>query len=85
MDVYLFVQIKGLEGEIERRTLTFSRWENSAKDQGQNGWHPVTFKFADATVQTIKEIQVICPLAALVSLLPIHCGSTNVFFSLKFY
>uniref|UniRef100_A0A7I4D1B9 Uncharacterized protein n=1 Tax=Physcomitrium patens TaxID=3218 RepID=A0A7I4D1B9_PHYPA len=52
-------KIKGLEGEIERRTLTFSRWENSAKDQGQNGWHPVTFKFADATVQTIKEIQAI--------------------------
>nr|XP_024368912.1 uncharacterized protein LOC112279062 isoform X7 [Physcomitrium patens] len=57
--IQTLLAIKGLEGEIERRTLTFSRWENSAKDQGQNGWHPVTFKFADATVQTIKEIQAI--------------------------
>lgn len=47
--------MQGVEAELERRTLTYSRWENSGAD-----WHPVTFDY-DATVQTVVDIQV-CPL-----------------------
>jgi len=50
--------MKDLEDETERRTLTYSRWENQAKDQGREGWHPVTYAFADATLEAIKKIQV---------------------------
>jgi len=49
--------MKDLEDETERRTLTYSRWENQAKDQGREGWHPVTYAFADATLEAMKKIQ----------------------------
>ncbi|KAL9254153.1 Glycosyltransferase BC10-like protein [Drosera capensis] len=51
---------QGLEGEITRRSLTHSSWDLSgSKDRERRGWHPVTYKFADATpelVQSIKDI-----------------------------
>ncbi|GMH16654.1 hypothetical protein Nepgr_018495 [Nepenthes gracilis] len=51
---------KGLEGEITRRSLTHSSWDlSAAKDRERRGWHPVTYKFSDATpelIQSIKEI-----------------------------
>ncbi|KAG0626476.1 hypothetical protein M758_2G129200 [Ceratodon purpureus] len=49
--IQTLLAIEGEEGELERRTLTYSRWENSGAD-----WHPATFDH-DATVQTIEEIQ----------------------------
>lgn len=49
-----------VEEELERRTLTFSHWENSERGKGRQGWHPVTFSFAEATLKAIKDIQV-CP------------------------
>lgn len=51
---------EGLEAEITRRSLTHSSWDlSSSKDRERRGWHPVTYKFSDATpilIQSIKEI-----------------------------
>lgn len=47
--------IKDTEDEIERHTLTYSRWETSA--DGRPGWHPATFASSDTLLQTIEEIQ----------------------------
>ncbi|KAJ4729274.1 Core-2/I-branching beta-1,6-N-acetylglucosaminyltransferase family protein [Melia azedarach] len=51
---------EGLEGELTRRSLTYSAWDlSSSRDHERRGWHPVTYKFADATpklIQSIKEI-----------------------------
>ncbi|OMO59229.1 Glycosyl transferase, family 14 [Corchorus capsularis] len=51
---------EGLEGELTRRSLTYSAWDLSAsKDRERRGWHPVTYKFSDATpelIQSIKDI-----------------------------
>ncbi|KAK9108144.1 hypothetical protein Syun_024155 [Stephania yunnanensis] len=54
------IQREGLEEEITRRSLTHSSWDLSAsKDRERRGWHPVTYKMADATpmlIQSIKDI-----------------------------
>ncbi|XP_038716998.1 glycosyltransferase BC10 isoform X2 [Tripterygium wilfordii] len=51
---------EGLEGEVTRRSLSHSSWDLSAsKDRERRGWHPVTYKLADATpmlIQSIKDI-----------------------------
>ncbi|CAL1358068.1 unnamed protein product [Linum trigynum] len=51
---------KGLEKEITRRSLTHSSWDvSSSKDPKRRGWHPVSYKFSDATpmlIQSIKDI-----------------------------
>ncbi|KZV45682.1 polyribonucleotide nucleotidyltransferase 2, mitochondrial [Dorcoceras hygrometricum] len=51
---------KGLEGEITRRSLTHSSWDlSSSKDPERRGWHPLTYKLADASptlIQSIKDI-----------------------------
>ncbi|XP_051115573.1 glycosyltransferase BC10-like [Andrographis paniculata] len=51
---------KGLEGEITRRSLTHSSWDlSSSRDPKRRGWHPVTYRLADATpalIQSIKSI-----------------------------
>ncbi|GLU02096.1 hypothetical protein SLE2022_193650 [Rubroshorea leprosula] len=47
-----------LEGEVTRRSLTYSAWDLSAsKDRERRGWHPVTYKFSDATPMLIKSIK----------------------------
>ncbi|KAJ0113737.1 hypothetical protein Patl1_02804 [Pistacia atlantica] len=51
---------EGLEGELTRRSVTYSAWDlSSSKDHERRGWHPVTYKYSDATpklIQSIKEI-----------------------------
>ncbi|KAI7724883.1 hypothetical protein M8C21_025809 [Ambrosia artemisiifolia] len=51
---------KGLEGELTRRSLTHTSWDiSSSKGRERQGWHPVTYKLADATpmlIQSIKDI-----------------------------
>lgn len=44
-----------VEGEIERHTLTYSRWEDAA--DGRPGWHPATFDASDTLVQALVKIQ----------------------------
>jgi len=55
--IQTLLAIEDLEDEIERRTLTYSRWENSVKGKGRQGWHPVTFSFADASLKAITDVQ----------------------------
>lgn len=51
-------KIRGLENELERRTLTYSTWNSSIPKRDKRSWHPVTFRYADATPLKIKEIKV---------------------------
>ncbi|XP_073155225.1 glycosyltransferase BC10 isoform X2 [Henckelia pumila] len=49
---------KGLEGEITRRSLTHSSWDlSSSKDPERRGWHPLTYKLADASPMLIQSIK----------------------------
>ncbi|XP_010667217.1 glycosyltransferase BC10 isoform X6 [Beta vulgaris subsp. vulgaris] len=49
---------EGLEKEITRRSLTHTAWDLSvSKDNERRGWHPVTYKFSDATSQLIHSIK----------------------------
>lgn len=48
-----------LEGELERRTLTYTLWNQSAAKMDNKAWHPVMFNYADASPKKIKEIKVI--------------------------
>ncbi|CAH9088149.1 unnamed protein product [Cuscuta epithymum] len=49
---------KGQGGEIIRRTLTHTSWDlPSSKRRERQGWHPVTYKLADATPMLIKSIK----------------------------
>lgn len=45
------------EDELERRTLTYTLWNNSATKTESKGWHPMTFTHANAAPQKIKEIK----------------------------
>ncbi|KAL5572766.1 hypothetical protein UlMin_022363 [Ulmus minor] len=49
---------EGLEDELTRRSLTHSSWDlSSSKDRERRGWHPVTYKFSDATPELIQSIK----------------------------
>ncbi|GER47972.1 Core-2/I-branching beta-1,6-N-acetylglucosaminyltransferase family protein [Striga asiatica] len=51
---------KGLEKEITRRSLTYSSWDfSSSRDPQRRGWHPVTYRLADATQNLIQSIKAI--------------------------
>ncbi|CAB4306122.1 unnamed protein product [Prunus armeniaca] len=45
------------EDELERRTLTYTLWNNSATKTESKGWHPMTFTHTNAAPQKIKEIK----------------------------
>lgn len=53
--VQTLLAMSELEGELERRTLTYTRWNLSAT--GNQNWHPFTFSYANAGPQQIKEIK----------------------------
>lgn len=56
--VQTLIAQEGLEGEITRRSLTHTAWDLSAsRDHERRGWHPVTYKFSDATSQLILSIK----------------------------
>ncbi|XWS12872.1 hypothetical protein CRYUN_Cryun37aG0127800 [Craigia yunnanensis] len=46
-----------LEGELERRTLTYTLWNQSAEKMDNKAWHPVTYNYADASPKRLKEIK----------------------------
>ncbi|KAK1326515.1 hypothetical protein QJS10_CPA01g01794 [Acorus calamus] len=46
-----------LEHELERRTLTFTSWNQTANNIVKQRWHPVTFEYSDASLQHIKELK----------------------------
>ncbi|XP_039020047.1 glycosyltransferase BC10-like [Hibiscus syriacus] len=49
--------MSGLEGEIERRSLTYTLWNQSATKMDNKAWHPVTFNYADVSPKRLKEIK----------------------------
>lgn len=55
--VQTLLAINGFEGEIERRAVTYTLWNQSGRDQERKGWHPVTFGYSDATSKLINEIK----------------------------
>lgn len=46
-----------LEDELERRTLTYTEWNQSATKMEGQAWHPITFKYANASPQHINKIK----------------------------
>ncbi|XP_038691995.1 glycosyltransferase BC10-like isoform X2 [Tripterygium wilfordii] len=46
-----------LEGDLERRTLTYTWWSQSAAKMNDKSWHPMTFSYANAGPQQIKGIK----------------------------
>ncbi|KAM1075858.1 hypothetical protein FF1_023403 [Malus domestica] len=49
---------QGLEGELTRRSLTHTSWDlSSSRNRERRGWHPLTYKFSDATPMLIKSIK----------------------------
>ncbi|GMJ14567.1 hypothetical protein like AT1G11940 [Hibiscus trionum] len=49
--------MSGLEGEIERRSLTYTLWNQSATKMDNKAWHPVTFNYPDVSPKRLKEIK----------------------------
>ena len=47
-----------LEDELERRTLTYTSWNQSKTGKGKQSWHPSTFQYETASPRHIKEIKV---------------------------
>ncbi|CAA0823416.1 Core-2/I-branching beta-1-6-N-acetylglucosaminyltransferase family protein [Striga hermonthica] len=51
---------RGLQNEITRRSLTHTSWDlSSSRNNERRGWHPVTYKLADATPQLIQSIKAV--------------------------
>ncbi|KAF8106259.1 hypothetical protein N665_0145s0070 [Sinapis alba] len=49
---------KGVDSELTRRSLTHSAWDlTSSKSNERRGWHPMTYKFSDATPNLIQSIK----------------------------
>ncbi|CAO2833196.1 unnamed protein product [Amaranthus hypochondriacus] len=49
---------EGFEGEITRRSLTHTAWDiPSSIEHDRRGWHPVTYKFSDATSELLRSIK----------------------------
>ncbi|XP_065879067.1 glycosyltransferase BC10-like [Euphorbia lathyris] len=46
-----------LDDELERRTLTYTVWNQTTAKLDSRGWHPFTFLYANASPQKIKEIK----------------------------
>ncbi|KAL5773255.1 hypothetical protein ACOSP7_012850 [Xanthoceras sorbifolium] len=55
--VQTLLAMSGLEGELDRRTLTYTQWNISATKMENKGWHPMTFSYSNATPRQIKEIK----------------------------
>ncbi|XP_043688816.1 glycosyltransferase BC10-like isoform X2 [Telopea speciosissima] len=55
--VQTLLSMNELEGEVERRTLTYTLWNQSTTNMDGNSWHPVTFNYSNAGPQQIGEIK----------------------------
>ncbi|THF96681.1 hypothetical protein TEA_004772 [Camellia sinensis var. sinensis] len=55
--VQTLLAMSDLEGELERRTVTYTLWNHSATNMERKGWHPITFSYANASPQQIKRIK----------------------------
>lgn len=48
----------GLENEMERRTVTYTTWNLSAKKAEAKSWHPLTFTSDNSGPEEIEGIKV---------------------------
>ncbi|KAF9608005.1 hypothetical protein IFM89_004886 [Coptis chinensis] len=55
--VQTLLSMNEIENELERRTLTYTLWNQSTGKPEKSAWHPVTFTYAKAGPQQIKEIK----------------------------
>ncbi|KAE9452741.1 hypothetical protein C3L33_15371, partial [Rhododendron williamsianum] len=46
-----------LDGELEKRMVTYSLWNETVTNMENKGWHPMTFNYANAGPQQIKRIK----------------------------
>ncbi|GLU15509.1 hypothetical protein SLE2022_319900 [Rubroshorea leprosula] len=58
LQTHCLQEMSELEGALERRTLTYTLW-NQAATKIENNWHPVTFSYEDADPKWINEIKAI--------------------------
>ncbi|KAG5252044.1 Core-2/I-branching beta-1,6-N-acetylglucosaminyltransferase family protein [Salix suchowensis] len=56
--VQTLLAMNGLEDDLERRTLTYTKWNHSII-KAQTSWHPLTFHYDDVTAIKIREIKAI--------------------------
>ncbi|CAH2038185.1 unnamed protein product [Thlaspi arvense] len=55
--VQTLLTMRGLESEMERRTLTYTVWNISGTKYEAKSWHPVTFTFENSGPEEINEIK----------------------------
>ncbi|KAM7500991.1 hypothetical protein LguiA_025405 [Lonicera macranthoides] len=55
--VQTLLAMSDLENELERRTVTYTSWNQTATTMEAKGWHPTTFNYANAGPQQIKRIK----------------------------
>ncbi|KAI3711148.1 hypothetical protein L2E82_41023 [Cichorium intybus] len=55
--VQTLLAMNDLEGELERRTVTYTLWIQSATNMETKSWHPVTYNYATSNPQQIKNIK----------------------------
>ncbi|XP_076888756.1 glycosyltransferase BC10-like isoform X2 [Bidens hawaiensis] len=55
--VQTLLAMNDLEGELERRTVTYTSWIQSATNMETRSWHPVTYNYASANPQQIQRIK----------------------------
>lgn len=55
--VQTLLAMHDLEGELERRTVTYTSWIQSATNMETRSWHPVTYNYASSNPEQIKRIK----------------------------
>ncbi|KAI3456517.1 hypothetical protein Pfo_013180 [Paulownia fortunei] len=55
--VQTLLAMNDLEAELERRTVTYTSWNQSMANTENEAWHPYTFSYADSGPQQIKRIR----------------------------
>ncbi|XP_073302309.1 glycosyltransferase BC10-like isoform X1 [Primulina huaijiensis] len=55
--VQTLLAMNDLESDLERRTLTYTLWNQSKTNLENKFWHPFTFSYADSGPQQIKRIK----------------------------
>lgn len=55
--VQTLLAMSDLEGELERRTVTYTSWIQSATNMETRSWHPVTYNYASSNPEQIKRIK----------------------------
>ncbi|KAJ1284922.1 hypothetical protein BS78_03G242400 [Paspalum vaginatum] len=55
--VQTLFSIKGLEDELERRTLTYTSWNQSSNPKDKMTWHPMKFEYDTSSPEHISAIK----------------------------